>query len=87
MNDFERHVFTRLDSLEAELYDLREATWPVCQGMIDARTGPFSNLKEKRKFLRFLHVEDIKRLLKRKAWFMGTDQGLVDEEVRLMKDK
>jgi len=50
MNDFERHVFGRLDNLEAELAELREATWPVCQGLVDNRAGVFANVKEKRSF-------------------------------------
>lgn len=85
MNDLERHVFGRLDSLEAELAELREVTWPVCQGLIDDRAGVFANLKEKRSFFRFLHIDDIKRLLKRKAWFMGTCPSLVGEELRQVR--
>lgn len=85
MNDFERHVFGRLDNLEAELAELRDVTWPVCQGLVDNRAGVFANVKEKKSFFRFLHVDDIKRLLKRKAWFMGTDPGLVGEEFRQVR--
>jgi hypothetical protein len=85
MNDFERHVFGRLDNLEAELAELREATWPVCQGLVDNRAGVFANVKEKRSFFKFLHVDDVMRLLRRKAWFMGTDPGLVGEEFRRVR--
>jgi len=85
MNEFERHVFGRLDKLEAELIELREVTWPVCQGMIDARTGAFSHMKEKRRFFKFLHVDDIRKLLRLKAWFMGTSPDLVGEELRQVR--
>lgn len=85
MNEFERHVFSRLDDLEAGLHELREVTWPVCQGMIDTRSGTFSNMKEKRRFFKFLHVEDVRKLLRRKAWFMGTCQDLVGEELRQVR--
>jgi hypothetical protein len=85
MNEFERHVFRRLDNIEAELNELREVTWPVCQGMVDTRTGTFANMKEKRRFFKFLHVDDIRKLLRRKAWFMGTSPDLVGEELRQVR--
>ena len=87
MNDFERHVFGRLDALEADLYDLRHVTWPVCQGIVDTRTGIFSNIKEKRRFFKFFHVDDVRELLKRKAEFMGTSPGAVGEELRQVRAK
>lgn len=86
MNDFERHVFSRLDNLEAELAELREVTWPVCQGLVDERAGMFANMKEKRSFFRFLHLEDIKRLLRRKAVFMGMCPSLTGEELRRIRE-
>lgn len=85
MNDFERHVFGRLDALEADLHELRTATWPVCQGIVDMRTGIFSNIKEKRKFFRFFHVDDVRELLKLKARFMGTSPDAVGEELRRVR--
>jgi hypothetical protein len=85
MNDFERHVFRRLDNFEAELYELREVTWPVCQGMLDTRAGTFANMKEKRRFFKFLHIDDIRKLLRLKAWFTGTSQDLVGEELRQVR--
>lgn len=85
MNDFERHVFRRLDNLEAELADLREVAWPVCQGMLDSRAGTFANMKEKRRFLKFLHVDDIRKLLRIKALFMGNSPDLVGEELRQVR--
>jgi len=85
MNEFERHVFRRLDNLEAELYELRDVTWPVCQGMLDTRAGTFANMKEKRRFFKFLHIDDIRKLLRLKAWFTGTSQDLVGEELRQVR--
>jgi len=85
MNEFERHVFRRLDNLEAELNELREVAWPVCQGMLDTRAGTFANMKEKRRFFKFLHVDDIRQLLRRKAWFMGSSPDLVGEELRQVR--
>jgi hypothetical protein len=80
-----KHVFQRLDDLEAGLQELREVTWPVCQGLIDKETGPFRNMKEKRRFFKFLHVEDIRKLLKAKAAFMGISQEIVYEELRQVR--
>ena len=85
LSDFERHVFTRLDNLEAELSDLRQVTWPVCQGMVEERSGSFQNMKEKRSFFKFMHVDDIIKLLKGKARFMGISPGLVYEELRQVR--
>ena len=86
MNDFERHVFGRLDNLEAELAELRESTWPVCQGLVDGRAGIFANMKEKRSFFRFLHLDDIRHLLRRKAIFMGMCPSLIGEELRRIRE-
>ena len=74
LTDFERHVFGRLDNLEVELRELREVTWPVCQGLLD-RNGPFEHKKEKAGFFRSLFLDEIKKLLKLKASFMGTGPG------------
>jgi len=82
LSDFERHVFRRLDNLEAELAELRDVTWPVCQGLIEERSGSFQTMSAKRRFFKFLHVDDILRLLKAKARFMRTSPDLVYEELR-----
>jgi hypothetical protein len=82
LSEFERHVFRRLDNLEAELNELRDVTWPVSQGLIEERSGGFQTMNAKRRFFKFLHVEDILRLLKAKARFMRTSQDLVYEELR-----
>ena len=85
MDENFKHIFSRLDNLEAELYELREATWPVCQGLVDEKTGPFSNIKNKRRFFKFLDVDEIRKLLKAKAVFMGICQGVVYEELRQVR--
>ena len=81
LSEFERHVFRRLDNLEAELSELREVTWPVCQGLVEERSGSFQTMNAKRRFFKFLHVDDILRLLKAKARFMRNSQDLVYEEL------
>jgi hypothetical protein len=85
LSEFERHVFRRLDSLEAELFELREVTWPVCQGLIEERSGSFQAMNAKRRFFKFIHVDDIMKLLKAKARFMRNSQDLVYEELRQVR--
>jgi hypothetical protein len=85
LSEFERHVFRRLDNLEAELNELREVTWPVCQGLIEERSGSFQTMSAKRRFFKFIHVDDIIRLLKAKARFKGISQDLAYEELRQIR--
>ena len=82
MDPFHKHILTRLDNIEAELSELRETTWPVCQGIIDGRTGQFSNIRDKRRFFKFLDRPTIQRLLDLKSIFMATSKDLVYEELR-----
>ena len=80
------NILPRLDRHEAEIYELREVTWPVCQGQRDtAAGGIFSNLKAKRLFFRFMHMDDVLKLLKRKAAVMGMCPSLVFEELRQIR--
>ena len=85
MEDVYKHIFQRLDNLEAELAELREATWPVCQGLVDERTGQFDNIRMKRRFFKFLDVDEIRRLLRLKCSFMGRSQDLAVEELRQIR--
>ena len=85
MEDVYKHIFSRLDNLEAELAELREATWPVCQGLVDERTGQFDNIRAKRRFFKFLDVDEIRRLLRLKCTFMGRSQDLAVEELRQIR--
>jgi hypothetical protein len=77
------NILPRLDALDADMFELRRVTWPVCQGQRDAVTGgPFSNLNAKARFLRFLHIDDVRELLRRKAVYMGIfTPTLVEEEL------
>jgi hypothetical protein len=81
MDPFHKHVLERLDNLEGELKELRDITWPVCQAKYDDR-NPLNNIKEKRKVLRWLHVDDIKDLLRRKGLLMGLTRDQVAVELR-----
>lgn len=84
MDHFHRHILERLDNIEAGLIELREVTWPVCQGILD-KNGPFENKQEKRKFFNFMHLEDIINLLKLKAKFLGTSQDSVFSELQWIR--
>lgn len=80
-SEFHKHVYKRLDNLEAELSELREVTWPVCQGIRD-QESQFQNIKEKKRFFRFLDIDVIQRLLRLKGEFMGKYPYLNGEELR-----
>lgn len=81
MDEFQRHVLSRLTEVEEGLRELREVTWPVCQGLLD-RNGPFNNRQQKYSFFRFLEKADALRLLRLKALFMGKSPDVVAEELR-----
>ena len=75
-----RFVFQRLDNLEVELSELREATWPVCQGLKEQRS--IGTLAEKRRFFKFLDFDIIQRLVRLKGEFKGRYPALDVEELR-----
>ena len=81
MDEFQKHVLERLGNIEGELAELRDITWPVCQSKLDAR-NPLNNIKEKKKLLRWLHVDEIKDLLRRKGLLMGLTRDQVAVELR-----
>ena len=85
MEDVYKHIFSRLTEVEEGLRELREATWPVCQGLVDQQTGQFDNIRTKRRFFKFLDVEEIRRLLLLKCTFMGRSQDLAFEELRQIR--
>jgi hypothetical protein len=85
MDDVYKHIFGRLDNLEAELSELREVTWPVSQGIVDERTGQFDNILSKRRFFKFLDRQTIRRLLDLKSIFMATSKDLAVEELRQIR--
>ena len=81
MDEFHKHVLERLTNVEAELAELREVTWPVCQAQLDAKNN-FKNIFQKKKLLRWLDVDEIKRLLVRKGGIMGLTRDQVACELR-----
>jgi hypothetical protein len=81
MDEFQRHVFKRLGDVENELRELREVAWPVCQAQLDNK-NPLNNLKQKRKILRWLNIEEIRDLLRRKGLLMGLTRDQVAVELR-----
>ena len=81
MDEFQKHVLGRLDNLEGELKELRSVTWPVCQAKLDG-WDPHNNIKEKRKVLRWLDLDAIKDLLRRKGRIMGLTRDQVAIELR-----
>jgi hypothetical protein len=78
------NILPRLDNLDAEMHELRRITWPVCQGQRDTTAGgPLTNIPAKSRFLKFIHIEDIRDLLTRKAIYMGIyTPDVVNEELR-----
>jgi len=81
MDDFQKHILERLGNVEGELAELRAVTWPVCQAKLDDR-NPLNNIKEKKALLRWLHVDDVKELLRRKGRLMGLTRDQVSVELR-----
>jgi hypothetical protein len=81
LSDFEKHVFARLDNLEAEMTELREVTWPVCQGILE-KNGPFDKMREKRRFFKFMNIHDIWTLIKLKARYQQNSRASAVEEYR-----
>jgi hypothetical protein len=77
------NILPRLDAHEAELWELRGATWPVCQAIKDNNMA-FRNIKEKRRFFRFLDRHEIRRLLGLKAAYARIDDVSLEEEVRMV---
>ena len=75
-----RFIFQRLDNLEVELSELREVTWPVCQGLKEQRA--IGTLAEKRRFFKFLDFDIIKKLVQLKGEFKGRYPTLDVEELR-----
>jgi hypothetical protein len=80
MDENWRFVFQRLDNLETELSELREVTWPVCQGIREQRGQ--ATLEEKRRFFKFLDLDIVQRLLRLKGEFKGRYPTLDVEELR-----
>ena len=80
MDENWRFVFQRLDNLEMELSELREVTWPVCQGLKEQRGH--ASVAEKRRFFKFLDFDIVQRLVRLKGEFKGRYPALDVEELR-----
>ena len=76
-------ILPRLDAHEAELYELRQATWPVCQALKDNNMA-FKNIPEKRKFLRILDIDEIRKLLGLKAKWARINDVSLNEELKMI---
>jgi len=81
MDEFQKHILERMGNVENELRELRDVAWPVCQAKLDDK-NPLKNLKEKRKLLRWLDIDEIKNLLRRKGLLMGLTRDQVSVELR-----
>lgn len=81
MDEMTKHLIERLTEVEEGLRELREVTWPVCQGLLD-KTGPFTNRQQKRRFFRFLERGEATILTRLKEAFMGRSQDLVVAELQ-----
>lgn len=81
MDEFQRHVLERLTEVEEGLRELREVTWPVCQGLLD-KDGPFSNRRKKLRFFKFLERAEALTLTRLKEIFMGRSPDLAAAELQ-----
>ena len=81
MDEMTRHLLERLTEVEEGLRELREVTWPVCQGLLD-KDGSFSNRQQKRRFFRFLERSEATMLTRLKEAFMGRSQDLAVSELQ-----
>ena len=79
------NILPRLDAQEAELHELRAVTWPVCQAFWD-RKMPFMNISMKKRFFKFLHVDELRRLLKSKAIFSRINDVSLDQEIQMLTE-
>lgn len=59
------HILPRLTQLEEELRELRLVTWPVCQSLRE--TSQLTDIKNKKRFLCMLDMDEIQLLLHEKA--------------------
>ena len=81
MEEFQKHVLERLTNVEEELRELREVTWPVCQAQLDEKNN-LKNIFQKKTLLRWLDVDEIKKLLRSKGIVMGLTRDQVSSELR-----
>ena len=81
MEEFQKHVLERLTNVESELRELRDVTWPVCQAKLDGQNS-MNNIFQKKTLLRWLDVDEIRKLLWAKGRLMGLNRDQVATELR-----
>jgi hypothetical protein len=81
MDEFQKHVLERLTNVEAELRELRDVTWPVCQAKLDGQNS-MNNIFQKKTLLRWLDPDEIRKLLWAKGRLMGLTRDQVATELR-----
>jgi len=75
------NILPRLDNVEAQLKELREVTWPYVQAKRD-RLG-YDTRKEQRKLLRWLDLDEVRLLLRRKMyWLHIYEDEAVEHELK-----
>jgi hypothetical protein len=79
--EFQKHVLERLTNVEAELRELRDVTWPVCQAKLDGQNS-MNNIFQKKTLLRWLDPDEIRKLLWAKGRLMGLTRDQVATELR-----
>jgi hypothetical protein len=57
----------------------------VCQALWD-RKMPFMNMSMKKRFFKFLHVDELRRLLKSKALFSNINDVSLDQEIQMLTE-
>jgi hypothetical protein len=80
MTEFQKHVLERLTNVEAELRELRDVTWPVCQAKLDGQNS-MNNIFQKKTLLRWLDPDEIRKLLWAKGRLMGLTRDQVSSEL------
>ena len=75
------NILPRLDNVEAQLKELREVTWPYVQAKRD-QLG-LDTRKEQQKLLRWIDLDEVRVLLRRKLyWLHIYEEEMVEEELK-----
>ena len=74
------NILPRLDDVEAQLKELREVTWPYVQAKRDVLG--FDTRNEQRRLLRWLDLDEVRKLLRRKLhWLNIYEEEAVEQEL------
>ena len=75
------NILPRLDDVEAQLKELREVTWPYVQAQRDVLG--YDTRNEQRRLLRWLDLDDVRKLLRRKLhWLNIYEEEAVEQELQ-----